>query len=88
MKFNYIVGQDAIDIAKLAGVYMNRDTDRVTDNPVYSWSVAEQLINEGAKAEEFFLDLARFTPEQTVDVVQSLVGLWKLGHEYCITFVA
>lgn len=78
----YVSGADAIDLARMSGLQLNRVPCKVDDVPDTSWEVADKLIAEGVDPEEFFMDLDRLTVEQAGHVILCLVGMSKALHDY------
>lgn len=82
----YIVGRDALDIARMTGLQLHRTPARRGATPDTSVTVAEHLIaNERhVKEEDFFFDTDDWSPEDTYNVVESLIGLYKATLDGCV----
>ena len=74
---NYLVGSDAVDLARITGLSLNRSGYRIGDAPDIGWQVADQLVSEGVDPNELFFDLDRLLPADASHVILSLVGLMK-----------
>lgn len=70
----YIVGTDAIDIARITGVQLHRAPCRTTDAADTSWQVADLAIQEGADPAEFFMDPSRLCNSDASTVIHGLAG--------------
>lgn len=75
----YIVGSDALDIARMTGLQLHRTPARRGAAPDTSWTVAEGLIasDKRVSVDDFFLDTADWSALDAHDVVESLIGLYK-----------
>lgn len=75
----YIVGRDALDIARMTGLQLHRVPTRRGEKPDTDISVADALIASGQHITEndFFLDTADWTAKDAHDVTESLIGLYK-----------
>jgi len=71
----YLVGVDAIDLARIAGLQLHRGATRPGDTPDTHWSVADSLIAGGASPDEFFIDVTRLSGEDSANAILSLIGL-------------
>ncbi len=81
----YVTGADAIDLARMTELDLHRGKSRIGDKPDVHWTVADYLVSTGVDPEEFFMDLGRMKPADLATIIQSLIGLWKARHDYCIT---
>ena len=74
----YIVGSDAIDIARMTGLQLHRTPARKGAKPDTSWDTAESLIDgKHITADDFFLDTSNWTADDAHNVTESLIGLYK-----------
>lgn len=81
----FIVGQDALDIAMMTGLQLHRGETRHNSTPDTAWVTAQALIVAGgATALDFYIDPYALTNVQAGDTIHHLIGLfkaWGLGTE-------
>lgn len=75
----YIVGRDALDIARMTGLQLHRTPARRGAKPDTDIAVAESLIaNEKHITEDdFYLDTVDWSAADAHHVTESLIGLYK-----------
>lgn len=79
---HYITGTDAIDIARLTGLQLHRHPAKLDAEPDTDWRTAEFLTQSGTSADEFFIDLARLSTQDNINIIVSLIGFWKASKDY------
>jgi hypothetical protein len=80
----YIIGQDAIDIAKLADVQLHKVPCSLEEAPDTSWRAAEEQVAAGEDIDLFMIDPYRLTQESAGHIIHALVGVFKAWHDFRI----
>lgn len=82
----FLVGRDAIDLAKVSELQLNRSPCSATSKPDTGWEAAEDAIKAGqAEENDYYIDLDRLCNEDAGQAILSLVGLLKAWLDYCTT---
>ncbi len=82
---NYLIGEDAVDLARITGLDLFRMPYGVNDKADTGWKVADDLIAKGeATVDDFLFDLDRLSNEHASHTILSLVGFLKAWHASCI----
>lgn len=78
----YIIGHDAIDLARMAGIQLHKVPASLEEPPDTSWQIAEAQIAAGEDPDLFMVDPYRMTNETAGDTIHALVGMFKAWHDY------
>lgn len=79
----FIVGQDAIDVAKLSGVQLHRVPSNADEPADTDWKVAEALVDiGGVTVDSFYIDLDKLPTEDAGSIILSLIAIHKALHDF------